>query len=47
VFDPTSQASRDYGVRYTNYHVLIDKEGNVVGAVPGDISEAQIKTLLE
>lgn len=45
--DPKAQASRSYGVQYTNFHVLIDKEGAVTGVVPGDISESQILSLIE
>jgi len=33
-------------VRYTNVHVLIDKDGNVVRLIPGDISEADILELI-
>lgn len=47
VMDPGSQTSRAYGVRYTNYHVLINKEGEITGFVPGDISESQLKTLIQ
>lgn len=47
VFDPSSQIARSYGVQYTNHHVLINKEGSIVGIVPGDISEAQVKSLIE
>ena len=43
--DPNDQASRAYGVRYTNFHVLIDIDGNVEKAVPGDISESDITSL--
>lgn len=43
--DPNDQASRAYGVRYTNFHILIDIDGNVVKAVPGDISESDITSL--
>jgi len=43
--DTNGQASRAYGVRYTNFHVLIDMDGNVVRAVPGDISESDITSL--
>jgi len=44
--DTNGQVSRAYGVRYTNFHVLIDKDGNIVKAVPGDISESDITSLL-
>ena len=43
--DTNGQVSRAYGVRYTNFHVLIDIDGNVVRAVPGDISESDITSL--
>lgn len=43
--DPNGTATQAYGVRGTNYHVLIDKNGNVVGTIPGDISEANIAQL--
>jgi len=43
--DANSQTSRAYGVRYTNFHILIDIDGNVVRAVPGDISESDITSL--
>ncbi len=39
VLDPTGDVARKYRVAYTNYHVLIGKNGNIVGAIPGDISE--------
>jgi len=44
--DPRGSASRAYGVRYTNFHVLIDKDGNTVRMVPGDIREADILSLI-
>ena len=47
VMDPFSQVSRAYGVRYTNYHVLINKEGQIAGIVPGDINESQLKSLID
>ena len=47
VFDPSGRTSYSYGVRYTNTHVLIDKEGNLVRLVSGDISESDIKSLIE
>ena len=45
--DANGQVSRAYGVRYTNVHVLIDIDGNVVKAVPGDISESDITSLFK
>lgn len=44
--DPYGQASGAYGVKYTNYHVLIDKNGSVVRAIPGDIRESDIASLI-
>lgn len=45
--DPSGQAARAFGIQYTNTHFLIDKEGNMVRAIPGDISEADILSLIE
>jgi len=45
--DTNGSVTRAYGVRYTNVHVLIDKEGNVVRLVPGDISEADMLDLIK
>jgi len=36
-----------FGVRYTNVHYLIDREGNVVGEIPGDIRESDFLRLIE
>jgi len=46
-FDPSSQAARLYQIQYTNTHFLIDKEGNLVQPVVGDINEGHFKLLLE
>lgn len=46
VMDPRGSASRDYGVRYTNYHILVGIDGNISGLVPGDISESDILSLI-
>lgn len=45
VLDPSGVATQAYGARYTNYHVLIGKDGTVVGTIPGDISEADFEKL--
>ena len=45
--DPQGAATRAYGVSYTNYHILIDKEGNIVKTIPGDISEQDFISLLD
>lgn len=34
-------------VRYTNTHVLIDKQGKIVRVVPGDLRESDLKNLIE
>ena len=47
VIDSSGSVARDYGVRYTNFHVLIDKDGNAIKAVPGDIKESDFLLLLE
>src|SRR3990167_1331514 len=45
--DPRGQASRAYGIQYTNTHVLIDRAGNLVRIIPGDIGEGDIVSLIE
>jgi len=45
--DPAGLASRAYGVRYTNTHVLVNKDGTLFQVIPGDITEASIKALIE
>jgi len=45
--DPRSQVANAYGIRYTNTHILIDKEGNIVREIPGDIRESDIQSLVE
>lgn len=47
VLDPFSQVAQSYGVQYTNFHVLINKDGTLAGTVPGDISESQIVALIK
>ena len=47
VFDPFGQTSQNYAVRYTNIHVLIDKEGRLVRTISGDIREADIISLIQ
>lgn len=44
--DPYSQASQAYGIQGTNTHVLIDKNGNLVRVIPGDIQESDITSLI-
>lgn len=45
--DPSGQASRVFGIQYTNTHFLIDINGNLVRTIPGDISESDIVSLIE
>ena len=47
VLDPKAEVARSYGLQFTNYHVLITKEGVIAGIVPGDIRESQILSLIE
>lgn len=46
LLDPKGTAARSYGVNYTNYHLLINKDGYLVKSVPGDISERDFRSLL-
>ncbi|MBI4123119.1 MAG: redoxin domain-containing protein [Parcubacteria group bacterium] len=45
--DPSGQASNAFGIQYTNTHFLIDKEGNLVRTIPGDIRESDILSLIQ
>lgn len=45
--DPSGQTSRAFGIQYTNTHFLINKEGNLIRQIPGDISESDIISLIE
>lgn len=45
--DPHGRTSQAYGIRYTNTHILISKEGNVVREIPGDIKESDIVSLIQ
>lgn len=47
VLDSSGQASNAFGIQYTNTHFLIDINGNLVRTIPGDISEADIVSLIE
>ena len=44
--DINGAVARQYGVRYTNFHILIDKEGKVIGSIPGDIKEEDFIKLI-
>ena len=45
--DPSGHVSRAYGIQYTNTHFLINKEGDLVRQIPGDIRESDIISLIE
>lgn len=45
--DPSGQASNAFGIHYTNTHFLIDKNGNLVRTILGDIQEADIVSLIK
>lgn len=45
--DSHGKASRAFGIQYTNTHFLIDINGNLIRAIPGDIREADIVSLIE
>ena len=45
--DPEGVVARMFGVQYTNYHVLVGKDGSIASVVPGDINESQILSLIE
>ncbi len=46
VLDPSGTARDAFQVQYTNVQVLIDKNGNVVRTIPGDLQESDLKSLL-
>ncbi len=46
LLDPTGKANRVFGITYTNTHILISKSGNILGILPGDISEADVQQLI-
>ncbi|MBI2038036.1 MAG: TlpA family protein disulfide reductase [Candidatus Magasanikbacteria bacterium] len=39
-------AAQTYGVQYTNTHILIDKEGQIINTVVGDIKEEDFQLLV-
>ncbi len=45
--DPDSSIAQAYGVRYTNYHVVINASGQIVNAFSGDIARRHFLQLLE
>lgn len=47
VFDADGAVARAYGIQYTNTHVLINTQGQIVKVIPGDISEADIISLMQ
>ncbi|MBI2638733.1 TlpA family protein disulfide reductase [Candidatus Peregrinibacteria bacterium] len=46
VLDSNGVAARLYQINYTNVHVLVDKNGNLVRVVPGDINESDVLSLI-
>ena len=44
--DPRGQASNAFGIQYTNTHFLIDKDGNLIRAIPADIGETNMLSLI-
>jgi len=44
--DPGSVANQ-FAIRFTNTHVLIDKEGSIVRVIPGDMKERDIRELID
>ncbi len=47
LLDPNGAIAQQYDVRYTNYHVLIDKSGQIVNTFAGDIAERHFEQLLQ
>ena len=45
VLDPQRIASRAFQIQYTNTHILISKEGQVIRVIPVDIRESDITSL--
>lgn len=45
--DPGAQASAAFGINYTNTHILIDKDGQIVKFIPGDIREQDVLSLIQ
>jgi len=45
-FDPEGVAANSYSVQYTNFHVLINKNGTIAGVIPGDLSESDVTSLI-
>lgn len=46
ILDPDGAIAILYQVRFTNYHVLIDKNGDIVNTFSGDISERHFEQLI-
>jgi thiol-disulfide isomerase/thioredoxin len=46
VLDTSGETARKYHVAYTNYHVLVGKNGDIVETIPGDISESDFIKLI-
>lgn len=46
LLDPDGRASQLFGITYTNTHILISKSGQILGAIPGDMTEDDFKELV-
>ena len=46
VLDSNGKITDEFGVLYTNTHVLIGLDGSVVKVIPGDIQESDFQSLL-
>jgi peroxiredoxin len=47
VLDPEGLVAREYGIQYTNVHILIDKDGSVSDVVLGDLKEEYVTSLIQ
>ena len=47
VLDSDGSIAQQFGVTYTNYHVLIDKNGQIVNTFAGDIADRHFEQLVE
>lgn len=45
--DPSGLASNSFGIQYTNTHIIIGKDGNIIRNIPGDIQESDIASLVQ
>lgn len=45
--DSAGSISAQFGVNYTNFHVLINTDGTIAGSIPGDLSEEVLASLIQ